>query len=546
MMTGVCKNHHITPVLRLLTLYLLNQPKPKEEETAFVKGLIVLAIFFLMNILAGMVHAEVSSDIQDAYPYYAVNDSSVSGESNEMQLLHSGIASFQKRIDLVRKAKKRISIEYFIWEKDKAGLVLFHELIKKAKEGVDVRIILDKSITIIEMDEFFAEAVSKYGIDLRHYNRAVDPSTAQFRTHRKILVIDGNEGITGGRNIGDDYFDFDEVYNFLDRDVYVKGPIAKAMQDSFDAFWNDPIVKKSRILDTNPASNRLHRNSRDRRRYQAHKDEVLERLRKEASEWIESHEEMKSVVQEMEQVARPILNKYPVISCPKATFVSDKPGANVFKRFLVKKYKKNFRVTRKVLFDFMENKTEDTLYIASPYFMLNEDWQKTLSNILKQGKKIQVFTNSLGSTDAFYVAANFYRIIPKWVEAGMDAFIHNSSYDAIDPVLNETVEKARWGMHEKTQIYSDEAFYVGTYNVDNRSDFYNAEMGVFCEGSQELTKNLLDDMKLRKESNYKILSKDNAANKSGEVVDYYGNATSKQIKTMKAFTLPAMLFEPLM
>lgn len=513
---------------------------------AFVKGLIVLAIFFLMNLLAGMVHAEVHTEFEKEYPYYAVNDSSLSGQANEMQLLHSGIASFQKRIDLIRKAKKRISIEYFIWEQDKAGLLLFHELIKKAKEGVDVRIILDKSITIIEMDEFFAEAVSKYGIDLRHYNRAVDPSTAQFRTHRKILVIDGEEGITGGRNIGDDYFDFDEVYNFLDRDVYVKGPIAKAMQDSFDAFWKDPIVKKSRILDTNPASNRLHRNSRDRRRYQTHKDKVLERLRKEAKEWVESHEEMESVAQEMEKVARPILNNYPIISCPKATYVSDKPGANFFKRLLVKKYKKNFRVTRKVLFDFMKNKTTDTLYIASPYFMLNEDWQETLSDLLKRGKKIQVFTNSLGSTDAFYVAANFYRIIPKWVDAGLETFIHDSSYDAIDPVLNETVEKSRWGMHEKTQVFSDDSFYVGTYNVDNRSDFYNVEMGVFCEGSPELTKNLLDDMKLRKEKNYQIYSEDKAMNKSGEVVDYYGNATEKQIKVMKAFTLPAMLFEPLM
>jgi putative cardiolipin synthase len=155
----------------------------------------------------------------DEYPHYFMNDSKVSGKKNNMQLLHSGIASLQKRIDLIRKAKSRISLEYFIWEEDKAGLLLMHELIKRAKEGIDVRIIVDKSITVIEMDEFFSEAVAKYGIKLWHYQRALDPATAQYRTHRKILVIDGNEGITGGRNIGDDYFDFDEVYNFFDRET---------------------------------------------------------------------------------------------------------------------------------------------------------------------------------------------------------------------------------------------------------------------------------------------------------------------------------------
>jgi putative cardiolipin synthase len=511
-----------------------------------VKGLVVLGIIFLMNILAGMVQAADYEALKREYPYYAFNDSSVSGQSNEMQMLHSGIASLLKRIDLIRKAKKRISIEYFIWEQDSAGLLLFHELIKRAKEGVDVRIILDKSITVIEMDEFFAEAVAKYGIDLRHYNRALDPSTAQFRTHRKNLVIDGEEGITGGRNIGDDYFDFDEVYNFLDRDIYVKGPIAKAMQDSFDTYWNDPIVKKSKILDTNPASNRLHRDARERRRYQTHKDEVLERLRKEAKEWIESHEESEALVEKVEKIARPILNKYPVVNCPKATYVSDKPGANFIKRLFVKEYKENFRVSRKVLFDFMKNKTSDTLYLASPYFMLNKAWQETLSDLLRRGKDIQVFTNSLGSTDAFYVAANFYRIIPKWSAAGVKTFVHDSRYDAIDPVLNETVEKARWGMHEKTQVYNDNSFYVGTYNIDNRSDFYNAEMGVFCEGSPELTKDLLDDMKLRKEKGYVIVDEDQARNKDGDDVDYYGNATEKQVKIMKAMTIPSLLLEPLM
>lgn len=496
-----------------------------------------------MNLLASLANA---AEEFAEYPYYFVNETSKSGVENQMQILHSGIASFQKRIDLIKKAKKRISIEYFIWEKDKAGLLLFHELIKRAKEGIDVRIILDKSITVIEMDEFFAEAVSKYGIDLRHYNRALDPSTAQFRTHRKILVIDGDEGITGGRNVGDDYFDFDEVYNFLDRDVYVKGPVAKAMQDSFDAFWNDSVVKKAKILDVNPSSNRLFRSRRDRERYNNHRDAALERQREEAFEWIEGHNSMENVSREMERIARPILNKYPIVACPRAIYVSDKPGANFITRLGVKQYKKNFRVTRDVIFDHMRNKATESLTMASPYFMLNEDWQKVLSEKLRENVKTTIFTNSLGSTDAFYVAANFYRIIFKWQEAGLETYIHDSKFDNIDPVLNEKVAAARWGMHEKTQLYNDDSFFIGTYNIDNRSDFYNVEMGVICEGSKELGHNLYEDMKVRYEKGYKIIGDNKAIKNNGDDADVYGNALLNQIKIMKAFTLPAKWFEPLM
>lgn len=506
----------------------------------------MLGLFFLINLVASFATLAAPASSIGEYPYYFVNDESKTGQSNDMQMLHSGVASFLKRIDLIRKAKKRISIEYFIWEQDESGLLLWHELIKRAKEGIDVRVILDKSITVIEMDEFFAEAVRKYGIDLRHYNRALDPATAQYRTHRKILVIDGKEGITGGRNIGDDYFDYDKVYNFLDRDLYVKGPIAKAMQDSFDAYWNDPVVKKARVLDTNPASNRLFRDRIDRGRYQRHKDIVLERLRREAKEWIDSHEEMAELSKEVERIGRPILNKHPIISCPKATYVSDKPGANFVRGLFRNTYKENFRITRKVLFDFMRNKTDKTLYLASPYFMLNEEWQDVLSDLLRRNKEIKVFTNSLGSTDAFYVAANFYRIAPKWAQAGTTIYVHDSRYDAIDPVHSEVVEKARWGMHEKTQVYTDDSFYIGTYNIDNRSDHYNTEMGIFCEGSKELTADLLTDMRLRNDKSYVIVDDQEAVTTSGSKADYYGNASESQIKVMKAFSLPARLFEPLM
>jgi putative cardiolipin synthase len=160
--------------------------------------------------------------------------------------------------------------------------------------------------------------------------------------------------------------------------------------------------------------------------------------------------------------------------------------------------------------------------------------------------KVNLYTNSLGSTDAVYVAANFYGIVYSWQAAGLVPYIHDSKYHAIDPVLNEVVEATRWGMHEKTQIYSDDSFYVGTYNIDNRSDFYNVEMGIVCEGSKELTADLMASVKDRASRAYVITGKNKAVNPKGEPADVYGGASQSLIKIMKRFSPVFKWLEPLM
>src|SRR3546814_8258977 len=60
------------------------------------------------------------------------------------------------------------------------------------------------------------------------------------RMHTKLLLVDGVVGITGGRNYQDDYYDWDDEFNFRDRDLLVAGPVAREMAANFDAFWRDP------------------------------------------------------------------------------------------------------------------------------------------------------------------------------------------------------------------------------------------------------------------------------------------------------------------
>jgi cardiolipin synthase C len=88
-------------------------------------------ISFIFTSAIGVVSLNTNAQFDD-YPFYAesIVQNTTPSESkiveNQVQILHSGIASFQKRIDLVRKAKKSIIMEYFIWEKDTSGLLLIH------------------------------------------------------------------------------------------------------------------------------------------------------------------------------------------------------------------------------------------------------------------------------------------------------------------------------------------------------------------------------------------------------------------------------------
>jgi phosphatidylserine/phosphatidylglycerophosphate/cardiolipin synthase-like enzyme len=57
--------------------------------------------------------------------------------------------------------------------------------------------------------------------------------------HSKMLLVDGAIGISGGRNYQNDYYDWDEAFNFRDRDLLVAGPVAATMDEAFVVFWND-------------------------------------------------------------------------------------------------------------------------------------------------------------------------------------------------------------------------------------------------------------------------------------------------------------------
>ena len=450
---------------------------------------------------------------------------------NQVVVLNSGIASFQQRLDLIRNAKNRIEVEYFIYSIDKAGHLFTQELIKAAKRGVQVRILVDMSLAVFELNKFYARELNKHGIKVRYYNDAsvFKVSTMQFRSHRKLFSIDDQIAITGGRNLADEYYDLSEKFNFLDRDVLVEGPIVKTMRESFDKYWNHKIVVKPKKIKRPvrpvaflPIDEFVDTDYIEA--VQEYESEIKSYNKKVqlAKDFTTPNEGDEEYLKRVEDIARPILNNKRKYKCPNMTFASDLPGANLSKR-LEKDFEDEYRLLRKVIHLNILRSKEKALF-SSPYFIHNLKARALYLELLENNIEVTTYTNSLGSTDAVYVASNYYRSVFRWQREGMIPYIHNGKWMPESGTINEKIKTAKWGTHSKTHVYDDDTIMIGTYNIDNRSNFYNTEMAIFCRGNNDLAREVQESIETRLKAGYKITRFNQAVDSKGEEVSIYGDA----------------------
>jgi phosphatidylserine/phosphatidylglycerophosphate/cardiolipin synthase-like enzyme len=170
-------------------------------------------------------------------------------------ILDHGPDAMLARINLIRAATTRIDLQTYIFDEDDAGQLVLDELIRAARRGVRVRLLLDQLSAFKRVETLAALAGAHANFEVRIYNPVLHRARINYpqyaiaaaccwkrlnqRMHSKMLLVDGAVGITGGRNYQDDYYDWDEAFNFRDRDLLVAGPVAATMDEAFVAFWND-------------------------------------------------------------------------------------------------------------------------------------------------------------------------------------------------------------------------------------------------------------------------------------------------------------------
>jgi cardiolipin synthase len=158
---------------------------------------------------------------------------------NDIRLFNNGKDKFTSLFEDIRNARKHIHIEYYIIEQSRIGYELQALLIEKAKSGIEVRIIYDDIGSWRTKKSFFQE-MKDSGIQVYPFLKVLLPYLSpkfNYRNHRKIVVIDGEIGYTGGMNVADRYV-YDTKYdNWRDSHVRIQGKAVYGLQTAFLIDW---------------------------------------------------------------------------------------------------------------------------------------------------------------------------------------------------------------------------------------------------------------------------------------------------------------------
>lgn len=159
-------------------------------------------------------------------------------EGNKIDLLQNG-EFFKELIRSIEKARESINFETFLWKHGKLSKEIVDVLCRKAKEGVEVRVLLDGSGgTGIGKDEKKFLRDAKITVETFNRMHAGNVGRLNHRDHRKIVVIDGKVGFVGGHCVVDTWMgDAQDKKHFRDISAKVEGPIVNRIQSAFSENW---------------------------------------------------------------------------------------------------------------------------------------------------------------------------------------------------------------------------------------------------------------------------------------------------------------------
>jgi len=390
-------------------------------------------------------------------------------------VLEDGSGSMVARAWLTEYAEKTIDIQYFIFSTDNVGLIACDYLIRAADRGVKVRIIVDdimvdsdiQDILTFDSHENITVKIYNPGVNLGKtiFNKvqkfATDFRSANQRMHNKTFIVDGKVVITGGRNIADEYFDYDHEYNFRDRDILLLGKESEKVNNSFDEFWTSPLSKNATSIIKEKPKNIYSENRFDNlHEYACNPDNF----------WPQVRERIAS----LPTTFNTIKNSGDLVWLDNVEFISDVPGKNDGTNGLG-----GGGVSTTALIDLVRN-AKSSIDIQTPYLITTELAQNLFRKAVERGVKIRILTNSLASTDNIEAFSSYQTDRKKLLNTGIRIFeFRPDAAERIKIMTGELQEKLDhkpiFGLHAKSMVIDNQITVIGTFNLDPRSANLNTE-----------------------------------------------------------------------
>jgi cardiolipin synthase C len=406
-------------------------------------------------------------------------------QSTGVYVLERGEEALLARAWFGDNARHSIDIQYFIWSADNVGELASAAILHAAQRGVRVRIIVD-DLLIDAPDQALLALAQHPNIDIRIYNPrhsvgtrlpkrvlniATDFRGSNQRMHDKTFAVDGRIAITGGRNMADEYFDFDHAYNFRDRDALLVGEAVAQVNASFERFWQSALsvpveelydgyglMKKNVKVD----SAEVQAVYRELERYSADDANFTPAIR--AS--------IRAIPAEFPRLSQEL-------RWTKARFLSDMPGKND-SRFALDGGGRTTAALAQVLAG-----AKREVLIESPYLVLSDPAMKAFKALRERGVRVRICTNSLASTDNLQAFSGYRNQRAQLLAMGLEIHEYRPDPKVRMQVMQryqETRHEAPvFALHAKTMVVDEAVVFVGTYNLDPRSENLNTEAGVVVE-----------------------------------------------------------------
>ncbi|PHP65150.1 phospholipase [Zhengella mangrovi] len=382
--------------------------------------------------------------------------------------LPDGMDAFVARLALVRAAASSIDARYYVWQRDKTGLVLMKAVLDAADRGVKVRLLVDDAGTP-DFDAELAAFACHDNIEVRIFNPfmlrwprvlnyAFDFFRLNRRMHNKSLLVDGRAAIVGGRNIGDEYFAAGDSL-FIDLDVLAVGEVVPAVSRDFDAYWaSASAIPAERIIPHRKASTAV---------LEKEAEEV--RLSPEFAEYCDALDESGLV--------RRLGAGEDLFRWTRADLHSDDPAKG---RGRVPEDRLLIRCLFREI-----GEPSGRFNLVSPYFIPGKDGAATFSGWARKGIAVSVLTNALETTDVVAVHAGYTKYRKPLLRDGLALFELRRGAGA--PGGRDRlglVGSSASSLHAKTFTVDGERIFVGSFNFDPRSALLNCEMGLVIDDAE--------------------------------------------------------------
>lgn len=378
-------------------------------------------------------------------------------------LLNNGLNSLDWRLRAIDSASENIDIQTFLWMFDATGTLVLNHLLDAADRGVRIRLLIDDSFLIRE-DRILLALAEHSNIEYRVFNpfkhrsggvvarqllNLTEFNRLDHRMHNKSMVIDNRVAIVGGRNLADEYFGLHTHVNFRDLELLLGGPIVQQISTAFDTYWNDhwsyPIDK---IANTTASPEQLEEVIRIGNDYtHIHQEESAQEL---SAKW-------------QEIVAKADFGK-------AVLFVDKPPEGNPANH-----EESPIQVADKLV-DLIDNAKEEIL-IVSAYLIPTSELEDSVKRAITRGVRIRILTNSIGSNNHLTAYSVYHTHIKTLLEHGVE--LHEIRTDASDRgrYMLKPVELKMLALHAKALIIDNDKVFIGSANLDPRSQRINTEMG---------------------------------------------------------------------